>query len=625
MAIGNCGVQIVDFDQRILATRHFFWGTDMENGTLNYADRVAELRALFRKNRIDAYMVPRQDQFQGEYVPANAERLQWLSGFAGSWGIAIVASKTAAIFVDGRYTVQVREQVDTKLFVPHDLVDSPPSGWIKANLKKGMRLGFDPWLTTMADAAKLAEACGQVGAKIAPLTVNLVDAIWSDRPEETTDPISSHLVKYAGVSVDAKMQQLSKSLIEAGADTTILCEPSSTSWLFNIRGKDVPHTPVVAAFSIVKKKGKANLFVATPKVPDGVRAQLESVAEFRQPRELEKQLTRLGKATVLLDPATTAEKVRDVLAKAGARIVIGTDPCSLPRAQKNQVELEGAVKAHIRDGAAMVKFLQWFDTEGPNEPRTEVALAEKLLSFRKQASELMDLSFTTISAAGPNAAIPHYSVKNETQRTLEADQVYLVDSGAQYRDGTTDITRTVFNGTPSREFKQRFTAVLKGMIQVSLLRFPEGTTGSQLDAHARAALWKMGLDYNHGTGHGIGSYLSVHEGPQRINKSTAVKLQPGMIISNEPGYYKVGAYGIRIENLLLVTKPQAIPEGDRDMLGFETLTLCPIDRRLVETNMLTREELTWLDTYHATVWRTLRPLVEGPTANWLTKACAPIK
>ncbi len=597
----------------------------MENGSLTHAGRVAQLRGLFKKYRISAYLVPRQDQFQGEYVPADAERLRWISGFAGSWGTAVIALKTAAIFVDGRYTVQVREQVDAKLFTPCDLIEFPPHKWVKANLKKGMRLGFDPWLTTMADAEKLSAACKQAGATLAPVSENLIDMIWSDRPELAAVPISLHAVKYAGTSADTKMQQMVKLLADAGADATILCEPSSTSWLFNIRGKDVPHTPVVAAFSIVRRKGKALVFLAPEKIPSAVATQLEPIVDFRKPANLEKALAKLGKSSVLLDPATTPEKIREVLAKAGARIVTGTDPCSLPRAQKNQIELEGAGKAHVRDGVAMVKFLHWFDTESSIAPRTEIGLAEKLLSFRQEAADLMDLSFTTISAAGPNAAIPHYSVQKDTQRELQPDQVYLVDSGAQYRDGTTDITRTLFNGTPPREFKQRFTAVLKGMIQVSLMRFPAGTTGSQLDAHARAALWKMGLDYNHGTGHGIGSYLSVHEGPQRINKTTTVPLRPGMIISNEPGYYKQGNYGIRIENLLIVTKPQPIPDGDIDMLGFETLTVCPIDRRLIEANMLTRDELTWLDSYHATVWRTLRPLIDGPTANWLTKACTPIK
>jgi Xaa-Pro aminopeptidase len=597
----------------------------MNNASPPHANRLFLLRNIMKKLRLNAYLVPRQDRFQGEYVPASEERLFWLTGFGGSWGCAIVSTKEAVLLVDGRYTVQAKEQVDIKSFRVDSLIENPPHKWLTSTLKKGDRFGFDPWLTTIADAEKLKVACQSIGASLIPVASNLIDQIWDDRPEMEKGSISVHASKYAGRSAEDKLKSLRETLRSLGADAVVLCEPSSTSWLFNLRGKDIPYTPVIAAFSIVTRKGNATVFTSPAQESKAVSDHLDGLAVLKPSEGFEKHLNKLGKAAVLLDPSATPERVRLILAKAGARIVLGGDPCTLPRAQKNQVEQDATVRAHVRDGVAMVKFLYWFDAEGTGQDLNEYEIAQKLLAFRREAPELVDLSFSTISAAGPNAASPHYSVKPDTARRVETNQVYLVDSGAQYRDGTTDITRTLFVGHAPREFKMNFTAVLKGMIQVSLLRFPEGTTGSQIDAHARAALWKMGLDYDHGTGHGVGSFLSVHEGPQRINKTSLAALRTGMIVSNEPGYYRQGEYGIRIENLLLVKKPEQIEGGDRAMLGFQTLTLCPIDRRLIDTSMLTREELAWLDTYHAHVWRTLRPLVDGPVANWLTKACAPIK
>jgi Xaa-Pro aminopeptidase len=596
----------------------------MTNPPLLHSTRLVALRKLMKKQRLDAVLVPRQDQFQGEYVQPSAERLAWLTGFLGSWGAAIITANEAIVFVDGRYTIQAREQTDPRHFKIESLVEAPPWKWISKNLKKGARFGLDPWLTSITDAEKLQAVCKAVGASLVFVTHNLVDQIWNDRPAASQGSISSHPMKFAGRSVADKLKDVVDALGKQKADAVVLCEPSSTSWLFNLRGKDIPHTPVVPAFSIVTKRG-ASIFLEAAAVPQAVASSLTESASFKPPTQFEKQLHKMGKSSVLLDPAATPVRVRQVLVKAGARVVLGFDPCLLPRAQKNQTEQDMARQAHIRDGVAMVKFLQWFESEGSNQRLNELEVADRLQDFRQQSKEFVDLSFRTISATGANAAIPHYSVTPESAQTLETNQVYLVDSGAQYRDGTTDITRTLFVGHAPREFRQHFTAVLKGMIQVSLLRFPEGSTGSQLDAHARAALWKLGLDYDHGTGHGIGSFLSVHEGPQRISKTSQVALRTGMIISNEPGYYRAGEYGIRIENLLLVKKAEAIEGGDRAMLGFETLTLCPIERRLIETNQLTREELAWLDAYHAHVWRTLRPLVDGPVANWLTKSCAPIK
>jgi Xaa-Pro aminopeptidase len=589
--------------------------------------RLEHLRAKIRKARFTAWLIPRQDEFQGEYVEPSAERLQWLTGFAGSWGTAVVTQKQAVLFVDGRYTVQARQQVDGKLYGFRHLTEEPVTAWIKQHLKTGDRFGFDPLLTTVTDAGKLADACKAVGAKLVAHSENLVDEIWLDRPGPSVSAISTHPEKYAGRSVQDKIADISATLSSQKAFATILCDPASVSWLLNIRGKDVPHTPIVCVFAILRAKGGVEIFIDAKKVPDTVSKHLQGHATLRKPKDFEKAVAALGRGGrgVLIDPAQTPEKLRLILAKAGARIVNGSDPCLLPKAQKNPVEIEGARRAHVRDGAAMVKFLHWLTSDGMKAGLNEHEVAEKLAAIRAEAPELVDLSFRTISAVGPNAALPHYSVDPATASMLEPNQVYLVDSGGQYRDGTTDITRTLFIGTPDADFRRHFTLVLKGMIQVAMLRFPEGTTGAHLDAHARAALWKAGLDYDHGTGHGIGSYLSVHEGPQRISKTSHVALKPGMIVSDEPGYYKLGSHGIRIENLLLITKPEAIEGGDRDMLGFETLTLCPIDRRLIEAKLLTREELDWLDTYHAHVWRTLRPYIDGPAATWLTSACAPIR
>jgi Xaa-Pro aminopeptidase len=592
-----------------------------------YATRLALLRAHMKRSKITAYVVPRQDEFQGEYVPAYAERLKWLTGFAGSWGTAIITLKDAALFVDGRYTVQVRQQVDTKLFKPQHLVDHPPSQWIEKNLKKRDRLGFDPWLITVTDAEKLAKACAKSGAAFTAVSDNLIDLIWEDRPARPSDQISVQPQQFAGRSVSDKMDALAKDLLKAGADATVLSEPASVAWLLNIRGKDIPFTPVVPAYAIVRRKGKAELFIDPAKVPEDVRDHVKAHVIIRKRDAIGKSLGALAKkkSVVLLDRASTPEQIRQLLAKSKAKLAFGQDPCILPKAQKNTTEQEGARAAQRRDGAAMVKFLHWFEQEAPTGQLTEWSVAQKLEEFRKQSDVLMDLSFGTISATAANAAIPHYHVEEESSLPLLANNIFLIDSGGQYQDGTTDITRTLIIAQPTDEMKDRFTRVLKGMIQISLLRFPAGTTGAHIDSFARSSLWKSGLDYDHGTGHGVGAYLSVHEGPARISKASHVELLPGMILSNEPGYYKEGEYGIRIENLLLVTKPTETKGGDRKMLGFETLTLCPIERKLIESKLLTREELEWLDVYHARVWRELRPLVDGPVAKWLTKACAPLR
>lgn len=588
------------------------------------ASRIALLRAELRKRKLSGFIVPRQDEFQGEYVAAYAERLKWLTGFAGSWGLAIVAARKAAIFVDGRYTIQVRQQVMVKDFEPQHLTEQPPTAWIAKTFKKGDALGFDPWLTTASEARRFAEACAKVGAKLVPVASNPVDAIWQDHPPRPAVPITVQPTQFAGRSAADKLKEMARAIGES--DAVVLTQPDSVAWVLNLRGFDVPYTPVVSAYAILHRKGKAELFIDTAKVPEDVRDHLKRIASVRKPAEISSALKVLGesKAKVQLDSGSAPDAIQAVLAKAGARIVNAADPCVLPKARKNSVEQEGARAAQRRDGAAVSRFLRWLEAEAPKGALTELQVADRLKEFRMETGQLLDLSFDTISAAGPNAAIPHYSVSAESSRPLERNQIYLVDSGAQYQDGTTDITRTVIVGTPKAEMQDRFTRVLKGMIGISRLRFPKGTCGSQIDVLARQHLWVAGLDYDHGTGHGVGSYLSVHEGPARINKSDRTPLEAGMILSNEPGYYKQGDFGIRIENLLLVHEAKKIDGGDRPMLGFETLTLAPIDQRLINRHLLTRDEVLWIDAYHTRVFGEVGSLLSGDDLAWLQKACAPL-
>ena len=587
-------------------------------------ERVAALRALLAQKGLSGYIIPRQDEFQGEYVPAFAERLRFLSGFAGSWGMAIVLAEKAAIFVDGRYTIQVREQVLTDLFTPRHLNEEPPADWIAENLKPGDKLGFDPWLLTADMAARFAAACEKAGASLVPISGNLVDAIWPDQPPRPDTPLSVQPTQFAGTSAAEKLKNLAADLSRRGIDAAILTLPDSVAWAFNLRGADVPHTPVVLAHAIISNQAEATLFVDVAKLPEDVTAHISQVAKIASPSQLDDELKKLANAqkTVLMDPAWAAEGVR--LALSGAKIERGSDPCIMPKARKNQAEREGARAAHKRDGAAMCRFLHWLEMEAPKGTLDEISVVEKLEEFRRATGELKDVSFDSIAGAGPHAAIPHYHVSRESNLKLELNKIFLIDSGGQYQDGTTDITRTVIVGTPSDEMRDRFTRVLKGMIRLSMAIFPKGTTGSQLDVLARYALWDAGFDFDHGTGHGVGSFLSVHEGPARINKTDRIELQPGMILSNEPGYYRQGDFGIRIENLILITDPFTPKGGEREMMAFETLTLCPIDRRLIMAEMLEPAERQWLNAYHARVEKELAPLLDGADAAWLKQACAVI-
>ncbi|MFM8747322.1 MAG: aminopeptidase P family protein [Aestuariivirga sp.] len=589
---------------------------------LAHRNRVALLRAELKRRRLTGFFVPRADEFQGEYVAACAERLNWLTNFRGSAGLAILTLTKAAIFVDGRYVVQVRQQVDEKLFRPLHIVENPPATWIAMNLKQGDRLGFDPWLVTADQAARFSEACAAVGATFVPVASNPIDAIWHDQPARPMAAFATQPTQLAGRSAADKIKDIRKSL--GGADAVVLTQPDSVSWLLNLRGFDVPHTPVAAAYAILPAKGKLMLFADRARLPEDVAAHLKKIAAVRPPGEIAAALKALGrkKCKVLIDGSWTPERIRAVLARAGARIVTAADPVSLPKARKNPVEREGARNAQRRDGVAMSRFLCWFEAEAPKGRLTELDVAGKLKDFRAASGEFRDLSFETIPASGPHAAIPHYHATPESSRKLGRNEIFLIDSGGQYPDGTTDITRTLIVGEPTAEMKDRFTRVLKGMIGLSVIRFPKGTTGSQLDVLARRALWMAGLDFDHGTGHGVGSYLSVHEGPARINKSDRTALEPGMILSNEPGYYKPGHYGIRIENLVMVHDARDITGGERPMLGFETLTLAPIDRRLIEAPLLSPEERGWLNDYHARVLKEIGGFLNGNELDWLRKACA---
>lgn len=596
----------------------------MNRASSETARRVARLRAELKSRKLAGYIVPRQDEFQGEYVAAYAERLRWLTGFAGSWGLAIVTARKAAIFVDGRYTIQVRQQVDTKIFEPHHLVEDPPSVWIQKTLKRGDRLGFDPWLITAGEAQRLADACKGVGARLVPVARNLIDALWTDQPPRPTGIITTQPTQFAGRTAAEKLKDLATDLGQD--DAVVLTRPDSVAWALNIRGFDVPYTPVVLAYAIFRRRGKAELFIDPDRVPEDVRAHLRSVALVRKPEEIGNSLKALGKsgAKVRIVTATAPDAVRGLLEKSGARIVEGADPCTLPKARKNKAERQGARAAQLRDGLAMSRFLCWLEAAAPGGGLHEFAVAERLEAFRRETGVLMDLSFDTIAAAGPNAAIPHYHVSPDSSRALGMNEIFLIDSGGQYQDGTTDITRTTIIGTPSNEMRDRYTRVLRGMINLSRIRFPKGTTGSQLDVLARQHLWMAGLDFDHGTGHGVGSYLSVHEGPARINKSDRTPLEPGMIISNEPGYYKQGHFGIRIENLVMVREPEELPDSDRAMMSFETLTLCPIERRLIDAAQMTVDERDWLDAYHARVLKEVGAFLSGAELAWLEGACAPI-
>lgn len=608
--------------------------TDLEQSGAGSGDgdHLAALRAELARRGLQGFVVPRADEHQGEYVPAHAERLAWLTGFTGSAGSAAVLPESAAVFVDGRYTVQVREQIDMERFTPRHVTEEPLSDWLKENMTEGQRIGFDPWLHTDSQVAALSKAVAAAKGELVPCNDgNPLDTAWLDQPEAPLAPIVPHAVEYAGKASFEKRAEIAAKIKEAGCAAAVSSLPDSIAWLLNVRGGDVPCTPFPLSFLILADDGVATWFVEEQKISDELRAELGNGVELRGPADLAEALSELGrqKARVMVDPAWAPKWVFDRLEEAGAEILRASDPCLLPKAQKNAVELKGTRTAHLRDGAALTRFLSWLDREAPAKVAagelSEMDLVEKLLSFRKGHSLFRDNSFETISASGPNGALCHYRVTPDNDRKLETGDLYLVDSGAQYLDGTTDVTRTIAIGEPTAEMRDRYTRVLKGHIALAVARFPKGTNGGQLDSLARYPLWQAGLDYDHGTGHGVGSYLSVHEGPQRIAKAgSGVPLKPGMILSNEPGYYKAGSYGIRIENLVAVVEQEQRPGEDRPMLAFETLTLAPIDTSLIDVALMSDAEIAWLDSYHIRVREALSDQLEGEDAAWLEKATQPL-
>jgi Xaa-Pro aminopeptidase len=593
--------------------------------------RVQSLRAKFDELGIDGFLVPRADEYQGEYVPPCAERLSWLTGFTGSAGMALITQREAVVFVDGRYVTQLAEQVDQEVFTGGDLVNEPPHVWLPRNAPKGFRLGIDPWLHAGAEVRRLEKALADIEGKLVLLPTNPLDALWTDRPAEPLGAVAIQKHEHAGVLATEKIAKIAAQVNDKGAAAVVITDPSSVAWIFNIRGEDVPHTPHPLSRAIISADGKAEIFLDKAKTGIEQAAYLAQMADQCAPAEFLDRLSAhaANGGKLLVDPDLAPLAVTKAITAAGGEVLEATDPAKLPRACKNQAELEGSAKAHLQDGAAMVEYLYWLDSQTPGT-LTEIDAVKALEAARARVGQnmqnpLKDISFETISGAGEHGAVIHYRVSTETDRKLNAGELFLVDSGAQYVNGTTDITRTVAIGEVPDEPKRFFTLVLKGMIAISTARFPKGTRGCDLDPLARIALWKAGADYAHGTGHGVGSYLSVHEGPQRISRLATQELLPGMILSNEPGYYRPGSFGIRIENLVFVKAPEDIAGGDQPMLSFETLTWCPIDRRLVVTSMLTVEELDWLNAYHADVREKLLPLLDDAAVkDWLVKATEPL-
>jgi Xaa-Pro aminopeptidase len=589
-------------------------------------ERVKALQGELKSRKLKGFLVPHSDEHQNEYLAPPSERLAWLTGFTGSAGTAVVLENDAALFVDGRYRLQARAQTDPALFEVLQTPEAKPSSWIAEKLSKGGALGYDPSLHTIKEIERLTETLAKSDITLVPVETNLVDQIWQDRPKYAGAAVVPQGIEYAGRSAQEKIRDVQAVLAADKADAVLLTLLDSIAWLFNIRGGDIKHTPVALAFAIVPAKGRPTLFIDPAKVGDNVKGEIRDFAELAEPAALMEQVKGLGAAhaRVRLDPDTTPVRFAQALKAEGAEIVSGQDPCIAPKAIKNATEIAGARTAHQRDGVAMARFLGWLDEVAVPGKIDEVAAAIKLEDCRRQSGQLRDISFDTISASGPNGAIVHYRPTTKTKRLLEPGSLYLIDSGAQYRDATTDVTRTIAIGTPTADMRRHYGLVLKAHIAIATARFPKGTRGQDLDPMARRPLWEVGLDFDHGTGHGVGSYLSVHEGPQRLSRLGTVELEPGMILSNEPGYYREGHYGIRLENLVLVTPLAKIPGGEREMMGFETLTLVPFDRRLIDPRQLLPWELVWLNAYHARIRREIEPILLSDDRAWLRHATAPI-
>lgn len=586
--------------------------------------RLADLRAEMSRRGVQGFLVPRGDAHQGETVAPRDERLAWLTGFTGSAGFAAALAERAAVFVDGRYDLQVKDQVDGDAYERLRIETKKPADWLKGAVRRGDRIAYDPWLHGRDEAERLRKALESAGAELVA-TENLVDAVWPDQPEAPQGAIMPHPAALAGEESADKRARLAAALREDDVAAAALTLPDSLAWLLNIRGSDVARRPIPQGFGLLHADGRATLFCAPAKVTPEVRAHLGNAVATEPTEAFGPALDGLAGKRVRVDRATAPDWVARRLEAAGAEIVWGEDPCILPKARKNAAELAGTEEAHLRDGAAMARFLRWLDETAPGGGLTEIDVVTALEGFRAEGGDLRDISFDTICGAGPNGAVVHYRVTEESNRAVTPGDVLLVDSGGQYQDGTTDITRTVATGPAPAEAVTAATLVLKGMIAISRARWPAGLAGRDLDALARIALWRAGLDYDHGTGHGVGVYLGTHEGPQNLSRRSHVPLEPGMILSNEPGCYRPGAWGIRIENLVAV-EPPSIPEGgEREMLSFRTLTWCPIDRRLIDAALLDPAERDWLDAYHARTLAKLAPRLSDPAdLAWLEAACAPL-
>ncbi|MBW6526704.1 aminopeptidase P family protein [Sphingomonas sp. RHCKR7] len=591
--------------------------------------RLRALRDQLARDQLDGFVVPLTDEHMSEYVGDYAQRLAWLTGFEGSAGSAVVLADAAAIFTDGRYTIQVREQVSEADWSFVSVPESNVAAWLGEHARAGTRVGYDPWLHARGWVEEARAALAGVGAELVAVERNPIDAIWVDRPAPSPAPLAVQPERLAGRGAAAKRADVADWLADAGADATVITALDSIAWLLNLRGSDVARTPVALAYAVAHADGTADLYVAPEKMTAEVAEHLGNAVRVHDRDGFAASLDSLAGKRVAIDPTLAVAAVADRVERAGGTVLALRDPTVLPRATKNPTEIDGHRAASLRDGAALTRFLRWIADAAPRGGVTELSAAERLLAFRTEGGLLRDQSFDAISATGPHGAIPHYRVTPESSLPIELGQLYLIDSGGQYEDGTTDVTRVVPVGAPSDEMRDRFTRVLKGHIALATATFPRGTNGGQLDSLARRPLWDAGLDYAHGTGHGVGSYLSVHEGPARIAKPSypgggpAEPLLPGMILSNEPGYYKAGAYGIRIENLLLVVERE-LPGGDAPMLGFETLTLAPIERDLIAPGLLTDDELTWLNAYHHRVAATLAPVLGGEDASWLEAKCTRI-
>ena len=585
---------------------------------------LPKLRAALADFGLDGLVVPHEDEYQNEYVPPHLDRLQWASGFTGSAGAAVVFTDRAAMFTDGRYTLQVRQQVAPELFDYVRLEDGM-AAWLRTNVKAGERIGYDPRLHAPKAVSSIRAAVDAAGGTLVALDTNPIDAAWSGRPVPEAKAVIIQPDSLAGDSHAAKRARIGEAIAEAGADAALITAPASVAWLFNLRGADVKCTPLLLGNAIIDRDGRATLYTDPAKIGDDVMRHLGNEVSVASDETLTDDFGALAGKTVIVDPATSSAWHADGLRAAGAKVLAKSDPVALPKAVKNAAELRGTEAAHRRDAVPLIRFLHWLDTEAQSGRYDEIQAAQTLESFRRETGELRDLSFESISGAGANGAVVHYRVNTDTVQRLEPGTLFLIDSGGQYVDGTTDVTRTVPIGEPTDEMRERFTLVLQGHIALATVRFPAGTTGSNLDALARLPLWMAGLDYDHGTGHGVGVFLGVHEGPQRISKTpNTVALQPGMIVSNEPGYYKEGEYGIRIENLQYVTEATEIAGGERPMMGFHTLTLAPIHRELIDVDMLSRAERIYVDEYHARVWEEIGGKVEGEVKAWLAEACAPL-